>query len=106
MISGVRKPLRYGAPAARSAEAHSVERMALGHAVDDIGEIGFGAEFVELCRLQHGIEDRGLVDAGFRAQKQEVLPCDRDAARGPFDRIVVDAVPPVAGIAGERFSQS
>lgn len=35
--------------------------MALGHAVDDIGEIGLGIEAVELRRLQHGVADRGTL---------------------------------------------
>lgn len=45
--------------------------MVFGEAVDDVGEIGFGIEAIEDCRLQDGIEDSGAVAAGLRAEEEE-----------------------------------
>jgi len=43
--------------------------MALGQAVDDVGEIGLGIKLIQLCGLKSGIEDSCPVAAGLGAEK-------------------------------------
>jgi hypothetical protein len=50
--------------------------VALCHAVDDVGKIGFRIEAVELGRLQNGINCRGAFTAGVGTQEQEIFPGD------------------------------
>ena len=77
--------------------------MAPGHAVDDVGEIGFRIEAVELGALQHGVEDRGAFAAGIGSEEQEILAGNGDAAQCPLSDIIVDREPTVPGIADQRL---
>jgi hypothetical protein len=47
--------------------------MPLGHAVDDIGQIGLRVETVQLRRFQNGVEDRGPLTTGLGAQEEKIL---------------------------------
>lgn len=72
--------------------------MPLCHAVDDVGEIGFGVEAVELGGLQHGVDDGGAVATGLGAEEQEIFTGDGDGAQGAFGEVVVDADAAVCGV--------
>lgn len=72
--------------------------MPFCHEVDDVGEIGFRVEPVELGGFQHGIDDGGALTAGFGAEEQIVFAGDGDAAQGAFGGVVVDADAAVRGV--------
>ena len=77
--------------------------MACGYAVDHVGEVALEIEAVELGALQHGVEDRGALTARLRAQEQEVLAGDGNAAQGTLGDVIVSREPAIAGIAGQRL---
>ena len=90
-------------PVPREQFAKPVDRVALGHAIDHVAEPGLRIEAIELGALQHGVEDRGPLTARLRAQEQEVLAGDGDAAQRALGDIIVDRQPAIAGIAGQRL---
>jgi hypothetical protein len=55
--------------------------MSCGHTVNDVGEIGFQVQPIELCGFQYGVERGGTFTLGVGAQEQEVLPCHGDTAQ-------------------------
>ncbi len=77
--------------------------MSFCHVVDDVGEIGFGIEAVELGGFEHGVDDGGALTAGFGAEEQIVFTGDGDAAQGAFGGVVVDADAAVGGVKGQIF---
>jgi hypothetical protein len=77
--------------------------MTFGHAVDDIGEIDFWIETVELGGLQNGIEHGCAFSAGIGAEEQEVFSGNGDIAQRSLGWIIVDADAPVSGIKRERL---
>src|SRR5947209_19140972 len=64
--------------------------MALGHALQDVPEVGEGLHVVELCRGDEGADDRPSLSATIGARKQVVLAAERDRSDCALDRIVVE----------------
>lgn len=54
--------------------------MSLRHTVDDVGEVGFRIEAVELGGFEHAVDDGGAPAAGFGAEQQVILPRDGNPA--------------------------
>src|SRR5438034_9996200 len=64
--------------------------MALGHALQDVPEIGEGLHVVELCRGDEGANGGPSLSATIRAGEQMVLAPERDGPDRAFDGIVVE----------------
>ena len=77
--------------------------MSFCHVVDDVGEIGFGIEAVELGGFEHGVDDGGALTAGFGAEEQIVFTGDGDAAQGAFGGVVVDADAAIGGVEAQAL---
>jgi hypothetical protein len=84
--------------------AEAIDRMPLGHPINDVGEIGFRIEPVELGGLQHGIEHRGALTAGLGTEEQKILSRHGNTAQRSLRRVVVDADAAVTGTESERIS--
>ena len=77
--------------------------MAVGHAIDHIGEPSLRIEAVEFGAFQHGVEDCGTLAAGIGSEKQKVLAGNGNAAQGTLGDVIVNREPAIAGIAGQRL---
>jgi hypothetical protein len=64
--------------------------MALGHALQDVPEIGEGLHVIELCRGDEGANGGPSLSATIRAGEQMVLAPKRDGSDCALDRIVVE----------------
>jgi hypothetical protein len=56
--------------------------MPLGHAVDNIGKVGFWIESVEFCAFENRIEHRGTVSSCVGPEEQKVFSRNGDTAQG------------------------
>ena len=61
--------------------------MSAGELVDDVGQVGFRVQAIELGALDQGVEDGGAFATGVGAEEQEVLAGDGDAAQQSFGRV-------------------
>ena len=77
--------------------------MSFCHAIDDICEIGFRIETVELSGFQYCVDDGRTLAAGFGAEEQVILTRDGDAAQSAFGGIIVDADAAVGGVEAQIF---
>jgi hypothetical protein len=64
--------------------------MTVGHAFQDVLEIGEGLDVVELCSGDEGADGCPSDSAAVRAREQVVFATKRDWPDGAFDRIVVE----------------
>src|SRR6266436_8863888 len=64
--------------------------MAVGHALQDVPQIGEGLHVVELCRGDEGANDSPSLSATIGAGEQMVLAPKRDGSDRTFDGIVVE----------------
>ena len=93
-------------PGPRHQVGQTRARPALGHAVDDVGEVGVRVDPVEPAGLDDGVDMSRASTALVAAKKKVVLARDRDRAQRPLGRVVVDREAAVAGIARERVPAS
>ena len=63
--------------------------MALGHALQDVPEIGEGLHVIEFCRGDEGADGGPSLSATIGAGEQMVLTPQRDGSDRAFDGIVV-----------------
>src|SRR5260370_3938480 len=68
----------------------SAHWMALGHALQDVPEIGERLDVVELCRGDEGTNGGPSLSATIGAGEQMVLAPKRDGSDRALDRIVVE----------------
>ena len=72
-------------------------RPALGHAIDDVGEVGV-IESVHPSRFNDRVDVCGAQAPFIAAEEERILPCDRDSPQPSFRDIVVYGEAAVAGV--------
>src|SRR5437588_9550657 len=77
--------------------------MALGHALQDVLEIGKGLHVIELCSCDEGANGGPSLSATVRAGEQMVLAPKRDGSDRAFDRIVVELDTAIVQEAAQRW---
>ena len=93
----------FHAPAPRKQLFEPVSWVSLCHAVDDVGEIGFWIEAVELCGFEDGVDDGDAVATSLGAEEQIVFSGDGDAAQGALRRVIVNADAAISGVEAQSF---
>ena len=78
-------------------------RPALGHLVDDAGQVGVGIEAIQFSGFNNRIDVRRAPAAFVAAEEKVIFSCDRDGPEGAFRRVVVDGKAAVARIADKRI---
>ena len=79
--------------------------MAVGHALEDVFEIGERLDVIELCGGDERADGGPADAAAVRAGEQMVLAAERDGPDGAFDRVVVEIDAAVVEEAAEGSSQ-
>lgn len=74
----------------------------VGDALQNLAQVAFGVQAVELGRAQQGVERRRTLSAAIRAGKQVVLPPNRNRAQRPFGRRVMCALKRCTAFSGEN----
>ena len=69
---------------------------------DDVGEIGFGVDGIELCRLDKGVHDGGTAASVVGTREGPVSPPEGDGPDGTLGGIIGHIEPSVRGVADER----
>src|SRR5260370_40084756 len=72
-----------------------------GEASEDVAQVGFGIEAVELGGLDQGVHGGGALAAVVGAGEQPVLAAEGDGAHGAFGGVVVDLQASVVAVAGQ-----
>ena len=75
----------------------------IGDAGDDVAEIGFRVEAVQLGGLDDGVYDGSAFAASVRAGKKPVLTPNGQRADSTFSGIVTDVETTIGGIASESI---
>ena len=78
-----------------------LDRM-IGDAGDDIAEIGFRIEAVELGRFDEGVHRRGAFAAAVGTGEQPVFASQSQRPDGALGGVVADVEPAVGRITGQR----
>ena len=79
-----------GGPIPRQQVIEPAHRMAVGHAFQNVLEIGERLDVIELCGGQQRGDDRPAGCAAIGSGEQMVLAAERDGPDGAFDRVVVE----------------
>src|SRR3954451_11827583 len=74
----------------------------IGKPGEDVAQVGFRIEAVELCGLDQRVDGSGSLAAGVRAGEQIVLAAQSERPDGAFGGVVVDLQSTVVEVAGER----
>ena len=77
--------------------------MPLGDRRQDIAQIGFGVQAVELGVAHNGVVGSGPCSAGIGAGEQVVFPADGNASHGILGNVVVDLQPSVGDKSRQCF---
>jgi len=78
-------------------------RPALGHTIDDVGEIGLRIEAVETSRFNDCVYVCRAQAPLVAAQEEKILPRYGDGPHPPLGDIIIDGETAVAGIARKRI---
>src|SRR5262249_42065595 len=78
-------------------------RPALGHTIDDVGEIGLRIEAVETSRFNDCVYVCRAQAPLVAAQEEKILPRYGDRPHPPLRDIIIDGETAVAGIARKRI---
>lgn len=75
----------------------------IGDAGEDIAEVGFWVEAVELCGFDERVDGGGAFSTGIRSGKEIILAAEGDAADRTLGGIVVDLDLAIVDVACQRF---
>lgn len=64
--------------------------MAVGQPVENVCEISFWIETIELRRLDERVENGGSVSACIGADEKKILACNGNSSEQPLGAIIVD----------------
>ena len=78
-----------------------VDRM-VGDAFEDMAQVEFRVESVELRRTEQAVDGRSTLATGVRASEEVVLATQSNGAQGAFRRGVVHLDAAIVDVAGER----
>ena len=71
--------------------------------VEDVPQVGFRIQAVELGRADQAVDRRGALAAAVGAGEEIVFSSQSDRAQRAFGGVIVDLDPAVVAEAGERF---
>ena len=77
--------------------------IAIGHTLEDIGEVGVGLDAVQFCRFDQRAEDRPAVCSAIAAGEQMVLASERDGPDRALDRVGIKLDAAIVEESGEAF---